>query len=78
MRFQHRQGGERGVERLEGCFALAEEVFDKVGTDLRVQPEEADLAVVDEVGAAFFDARKGGADGWGDDEMAGLGIWEAI
>lgn len=43
-----------------------------------MQPEEADLAVVDEIGAAFFDAGEGGADGGGDDEVAGLRGGEAV
>lgn len=43
-----------------------------------MQPEEADLAVVDEVGAAFVDAGEGGADGGRDDEVAGLGGGEAV
>lgn len=38
-----------------------------------MQPEQAYLAVVDEIGASFFDAREGGADAGGDLEVAGGG-----
>ena len=65
--FEDGEGRGHGVEGLEGGFAGAEEVFEEVGGDVGVEPEEADLAVVDEVGAAFFDAGEGGADGGGDD-----------
>lgn len=65
-------GGEHRVEGVEGGFSRAEQVFEEVGRDVRVQPEETDLAVVDEVCAAFFDSGKGGADrGW-DDQVAGF------
>lgn len=47
-----------------------EQIFEEVGRDLRVQPEEADLAVVDEVGAAFLDAGEGGAEGGREEEVA--------
>lgn len=36
-----------------------------------MQPEQAYLAVVDEIGASFFDAREGGADAGGDLEVTG-------
>ena len=49
------EGGEERVEGLEGGFARAEEVFEEVGADLGVEPEETDLAVVDEIGAAFVE-----------------------
>ena len=78
MRFQHGHGGELGVEGLEGGLAGAEEVFEEVGRDLGVQPEEAGLAVVDEVGAAFFDAGEGGPDAGRDDEVASFWVGEAV
>lgn len=67
MGFEDGEGRGHGVEGLEGGFSGAEEVFEEVGGDVGVEPEEADLAVVDEVGPAFFDAGEGGADGGGDD-----------
>lgn len=45
-----------------------------------MQPEEADLTVVDEVGASFFDAGKSSPDRGRDDEVAAFcvgetGVW---
>lgn len=76
MGVEHGEGGEHGVQRVQGGFPRAEQVFEEVGRDVRVQPEETDLAVVDEVGAAVFNPGKGGADGGRDDEVAGFGGWE--
>lgn len=43
-----------------------------------MQPEEDELAVVEEVGAAFFDAAERGAEGGWDYELAGFGVGEAV
>jgi len=70
MRFQHGELTKKGVQARERGVLRAEEVFEQVGRDLRVEPEEANLAVVDEVGAAFFDAGEGGAEGGREEEVA--------
>ena len=72
------EGVELRVELLEGRDALAEEVFEEVRGNLRVEPDHHELAVVDQVDAAFFDAAVGGADGGGDDELGGFGVGEAV
>jgi hypothetical protein len=45
---------------------------------LGVEPEEDELAVVDEVCAAFFDAAEGGAEGGWHYEVACFGVGEAV
>lgn len=77
MGFEDGEGIEHGVKRLEGRFSRAEEIFEEVGRDVQVQPEEAYLAVVDEIGAAVFDAGEGGADGRWDDQLSCVSVWEA-
>ena len=62
MGFEDGEGRGHGVERLKGCFSGAEEVFDEVWGDVFMEPEEADLTVVDEVGTAFLDAGEGCTD----------------
>lgn len=58
------QGQRRGVgvELGQAVEALAEQVRQQVGGRLRVQPEQADLPVVDEVDAARLDAAERGPD----------------
>ena len=77
MGVEQGQGGEEGVEGGEGGVGGAEEVFEQVGRDLGVQPEDAGLAVVDQVGAAVFDAGEGGAEAGRHEELAAVGGGEA-
>ena len=63
--FEDGEGRGHGVEGWKGAFSGAEEVFEEVGGDVGVEPEEADLTVVDEVGTAFLDAGEGCPDGGG-------------
>ncbi len=62
---------------MEGVFSWAEEVLEEVGGYVGVQPEKTGLAVVDEICTAVFDAGEGGADGRGENQVAGLRRGEA-
>lgn len=77
VRLQHRKGGNVGVEGSEVGVRCAEEVLDEVGGEAFVQPEEADLAVVDEVGATVLDPAERGADRGRDDQVARFRVREA-
>ena len=58
-------------------MSRAEEVFEEIRRDLRVEPEETYLAVVDKVGSALFDTRERGTDVGRKDEVTGCGRGEA-
>lgn len=64
---QDGEGGEGRVEVGEAGEPGPEKVFEEVGRDEFVQPEEARLAVVDEVGAPLFYAAEAGPDAGRDD-----------
>lgn len=65
------------VEVLERVVSGAEEVFEEVRRDMRVEPEETCLTVVDKVGPALFDTRERGTDVGRKDEVTGCGRGEA-
>lgn len=67
MGFEDGKFAEERVQRLQRVVGGAEQVFEKVRRNLGVEPEETGLAVIDQVGAAFFDAGEGGAEGGGND-----------
>lgn len=62
---------------MERGFSRAKKVFKEVGRDMRVKPEETDLAVIDEVSSTLLDTRERGTDGGGKDEVAGCGRGKA-
>ena len=65
MGFEDGESTEHGVEGLEGGVALAKEIFKEVRGDGFVEPEKADLAVVNEVGTSFFDSGERSAEAAG-------------
>ena len=78
MGFEDGESAEHGVEGLEGGVALAEEIFEEVRGDGFMEPEKADLAVVYEVGASFFDSGKRSAEAVGYLEVTRFRMGETI
>ena len=52
----------------------AEQVFKEMRRDTGVEPQEASLAIINEISAAFFNTRKGSTESWGENEVACAGI----